>query len=84
MIFKLLPVILYVLQVGADEVCGCPLVKDVFEETGDFCHAAKRRCNKHYCWEKCRRAEIDMERVRMVSKLVWSALAGCLSERFEF
>lgn len=54
------------LQVPADEVCGCPLVRDVFELTGDFCRLPKRQCNRHYCWEKLRRAEVDLERVRVV------------------
>ena len=49
-----------------DEVCGCPLVRDVFEPTGEYCRVAKRKCNKHYCWEKLRRAEVDLERVRVV------------------
>ncbi|KAJ8301130.1 hypothetical protein KUTeg_020117 [Tegillarca granosa] len=49
-------------KVGPDEVCGCPLVSNVFEESGEYCRASKRKCNKHYCWEKLRRAEIDMER----------------------
>uniref|UniRef100_A0A1A8EWA8 CXXC-type zinc finger protein 1 n=1 Tax=Nothobranchius korthausae TaxID=1143690 RepID=A0A1A8EWA8_9TELE len=53
-------------KVPADEVCGCPLVRDVFELTGDFCRVSKRKCNKHYCWEKLRRAEVDLERVRVV------------------
>lgn len=57
-------------QVPADEVCGCPLVKDVFEPTGEFCRVSKRKCNKHYCWEKLRRAEVDLERVRVVQILV--------------
>ncbi|KAM3617293.1 uncharacterized protein V6R79_004244 [Siganus canaliculatus] len=56
-------------KVPADEVCGCPLVKDVFEATGDFCRVSKRKCNKHYCWEKLRRAEVDLERVRVWYKL---------------
>lgn len=56
-------------RVSADEVCGCPIVSNVFEETGEFCKSAKRKCNKHYCWEKLRRAEIDMERVRQWMKL---------------
>ncbi|XP_041349665.1 CXXC-type zinc finger protein 1-like [Gigantopelta aegis] len=51
-------------KVNPDEVCGCPLVSHVFEETGEFCAAPKRKCSKHYVWEKLRRAEIDMERVR--------------------
>ncbi|XP_064633225.1 CXXC-type zinc finger protein 1-like isoform X2 [Lineus longissimus] len=56
-------------KVSQDEVCGCPLVSNVFEETGEFCRAPKRKCNKHFCWEKLRRAEIDMERVRQWLKL---------------
>ncbi|XP_068454727.1 CXXC-type zinc finger protein 1a [Clinocottus analis] len=56
-------------KIPADEVCGCPLVKDVFEPTGEFCRLSKRKCNKHYCWEKLRRAEVDLERVRMWYKL---------------
>ncbi|XP_015261712.1 PREDICTED: CXXC-type zinc finger protein 1 isoform X3 [Gekko japonicus] len=56
-------------KVSADEVCGCPLVKDVFELTGDFCRVPKRKCNRHYCWEKLRRAEVDLERVRVWYKL---------------
>ncbi|XP_037096754.1 CXXC-type zinc finger protein 1a isoform X2 [Syngnathus acus] len=56
-------------KVAVDEVCGCPLVKDVFEPTGEFCRVSKRKCNKHYCWEKLRRAEVDLERVRVWYKL---------------
>ncbi|XP_077470868.1 CXXC-type zinc finger protein 1a isoform X2 [Stigmatopora argus] len=56
-------------KVATDEVCGCPLVKDVFEPTGEFCRVSKRKCNKHYCWEKLRRAEVDLERVRVWYKL---------------
>lgn len=51
-----------------DEVCGCPMVRNVFELTGDFCRVSKRKCNKHYNWEKLRRAEVDLERVRVVSQ----------------
>lgn len=39
---------------------------NVFDLTGEFCRAPKKSCLKHYCWEKLRRAEIDMERVRQV------------------
>nr|KAF6471056.1 CXXC finger protein 1 [Molossus molossus] len=56
-------------KVPADEVCGCPLVRDVFELTGEFCRLPKRQCNRHYCWEKLRRAEVDLERVRVWYKL---------------
>lgn len=53
-------------QISASDVCGCPLVTNVFEETGDFCRASKRRCLKHYSWEKLRRAEIDLQRIQQV------------------
>lgn len=53
-------------------MCGCPLVKNVFELTGDYCRVSKRKCNKHYNWEKLRRAEVDLERVRVVSQAVYS------------
>ena len=50
-------------QVADDEVCGCPLVADVFTNMGQFCRAPKKKCLKHFSWEKLRRAELDMERV---------------------
>ncbi|KAL7837407.1 hypothetical protein SRHO_G00271180 [Serrasalmus rhombeus] len=56
-------------KVPVDEVCGCPLVQNVFEPTGEYCRVSKRKCNKHYCWEKLRRAEVDLERVRVWYKL---------------
>ncbi|XP_058968068.2 CXXC-type zinc finger protein 1-like [Pocillopora verrucosa] len=56
-------------KISATDVCGCPLVTNVFEETGDFCRASKRRCMKHYCWEKLRRAEIDLQRIQQWLKL---------------
>ncbi|XP_076863211.1 CXXC-type zinc finger protein 1b isoform X2 [Brachyhypopomus gauderio] len=56
-------------KVPVDEVCGCPLVRSVFEPTGEYCRVAKRKCNRHYCWEKLRRAEVDLERVRVWYKL---------------
>lgn len=51
-------------KIGEKEVCGCPLVADVFKDTGKYCAVPKRKCNKHHNWEKLRRAEIDLERVR--------------------
>lgn len=51
------------------EVCGAPLTSNVFDETGEICLAPKKKCLRHYCWEKLRRAEIDMERVRQWLKL---------------
>ncbi|CAH0594112.1 unnamed protein product [Chrysodeixis includens] len=56
-------------KVGDQDVCGCPLVRKVFKPTGEFCRAPKKSCLKHYQWEKLRRAEIDMERVRQWLKL---------------
>ncbi|KAM3962563.1 LOW QUALITY PROTEIN: CXXC-type zinc finger protein 1 [Aphomia sociella] len=55
-------------KVNDTDVCGCPLVRNVFEPTGEFCRAQKS-CLKHYQWEKLRRAEIDMERVRQWLRL---------------
>jgi CpG binding protein C-terminal domain len=34
-----------------------------------LCRRAKKECNEHYCWEKLRRAELDMDRVRQWLKL---------------
>lgn len=56
-------------KVNDTDVCGYPLVREVFEETGDFCLIQKKKCVKHNNWEKLRRAEIDMERVRQWLKL---------------
>ncbi|XP_061544937.1 CXXC-type zinc finger protein 1b isoform X2 [Phycodurus eques] len=56
-------------KIPVDEVCGCPMVKNVFELTGEYCRVSKRKCNKHYNWEKLRRAEVDLERVRVWYKL---------------
>lgn len=56
-------------KVNDDDVCGSPLTKNVFELTGEFCRAPKKSCFKHYCWEKIRRAEIDLERVRQFLKM---------------
>ncbi|XP_058055210.1 CXXC-type zinc finger protein 1 [Anopheles bellator] len=56
-------------KVSDTDVCGCPLVKNVFQLTGEFCRAPKKSCFKHYVWEKIRRAEIDLERVRQWLKM---------------
>ena len=54
-------------QVSENEVCGCPLVVNMFDLSGEFCRVAKRRCNRHYAWEKLRLAEVDTERLRQVT-----------------
>merc|ERR1712038_627790 len=56
-------------KVNPDEVCGCPEVKDLFEETDKYCRVARNKCKKHFQWEKLRRAEIDSERLRQWMKL---------------
>lgn len=56
-------------KVSDDEVCGCPLTKDVLKLSGEFCRAFKKKCIKHYQWEKFRRAEIDLDKMRVLFKL---------------
>lgn len=56
-------------KISDSDVCGCPLVRNTFELTGEFCRAPKKNCFKHYVWEKIRRAEIDLERVRQWLKM---------------
>ncbi|KAG8181818.1 hypothetical protein JTE90_001473 [Oedothorax gibbosus] len=56
-------------KVSDDEVCGCPLVDDVFKPSGEFCRAPKKKCAKHHQWEKFRRAEIDLDKMRLLFKL---------------
>ncbi|XP_065581204.1 CXXC-type zinc finger protein 1-like isoform X2 [Artemia franciscana] len=56
-------------KISETEVCGCPLLKNVLEESNEFCRVAKKKCVRHLGWEKLRRAEIDMERVRQWLKI---------------
>uniref|UniRef100_A0A146M154 CXXC-type zinc finger protein 1 n=1 Tax=Lygus hesperus TaxID=30085 RepID=A0A146M154_LYGHE len=56
-------------KIDPNEVCGCPYVKNVFEVTNEICREPKKYCQRHHCWEKLRRAEIDMERVRQWLKI---------------
>lgn len=56
-------------KIGDSDVCGCPLVRNTFELSGEFCRAPKKICFRHYVWEKIRRAEIDLERVRQWLKM---------------
>jgi len=56
-------------KVSDTEVCGYPLVRNLFDSTGEFCRLRKKECNAHYSWEKLRRAELDMDRVRQWLKL---------------
>jgi len=55
--------------VGDTDLCGAPLVKNLFNQTGEVCRALKKDCSAHYCWEKLRRAELDLDRVRQWVKL---------------
>jgi len=56
-------------KINPDAVCGCPIAHDIFTEGSQLCRTPKRKCSKHYCWEKLRRAEIDMQRLRQWMKL---------------
>lgn len=56
-------------KINDSDVCGCPLVANVFQLTGEYCRAPKKSCFRHYVWDKIRRAEIDLERVRQWLKL---------------
>ena len=53
-------------QIGDDEICGCPLAKDVFSDSAELCKNAKKSCADHFRWERMRRAEIDADKVRQV------------------
>jgi len=55
--------------VGDRDLCGAPLVKNLFKQTGEVCRALRKDCPQHYCWEKLRRAELDLDRVRQWVKL---------------
>ena len=52
-----------------DEVCGYPIQKEIFAKPSEFCRLSKKSCQPHVFWEKLRRAEIDMERVRQWMKV---------------
>lgn len=40
------------------------LFRNLFSPNGEYCREKKKECNSHYCWEKIKRGELDMERVR--------------------
>ncbi|KAG5450283.1 CXXC-type zinc finger protein 1 [Clonorchis sinensis] len=52
-----------------DTVCGFPLVRDVFVESGSFCCVPRNKCTRHLGWERLRRASIDIERYRYFIKM---------------
>ncbi len=57
-------------QIGPKEACGCPfdpLFPSVNKDCDRFCDQPRKACIKHYCWEKLRRAEIDQEKLNLVS-----------------
>ncbi|KAB0345944.1 hypothetical protein FD755_024401, partial [Muntiacus reevesi] len=68
-------------QVPDDEVCGCPLLHNVFEVTDDFCCLPKCFCNLHYCWAKLRRVEVDLECVRAVGYKAESEVRTAIMNR---
>ena len=73
-------------------MCGCPLEPDFpskLSECKKFCRNFKKSCLKHYCWEKLRRAEIDQEKLNLVSrvdgvKFVYAQLYIQVTLQFEF
>lgn len=54
-------------KVMDDEVCGYPLEND--KSGSEFCRGLKKKCMKHYQWEKFKRAEIDLDKMRVLFKL---------------
>ena len=50
-------------------MCGYPLQKELFSKPTSFCLRRKKTCNAHFNWEKLRRAELDMERVKQWMKV---------------
>lgn len=61
--------LLHCIQVGPNDVCGCPAKWDpAVKEHPVFCRQSKRSCTKHYCWEKLYHAELDQEKLNQVNK----------------
>jgi COMPASS component SPP1 len=53
-------------------VCGYPLPNPkniLVDSENEICLAAKRSCSLHFKWEKLRRAQIDLEKLRTLLKL---------------
>lgn len=70
-------------QVGPQDVCGCPLEADFpfkSSEAKRYCQNLKKSCLKHYSWEKLRRAEIDQEKLNLVSSQLEQLLSMNLHE----
>ena len=53
-------------QLAEDEVCGYPIQNQVFGKPVEFCRLSQKKCQQHSFWEKLRRAEIDMVRMRRI------------------
>lgn len=49
-------------KITDEEVCGSPQITN-------YCQAAKKSCLKHWNWEKLRRAELELEMVKQLTKL---------------
>ncbi len=43
--------------------------KELFSKPTSFCLKRKKTCHMHFNWEKLRRAELDMERVKQWMKV---------------
>ena len=59
-------------RINEDEVCGCPLRSDTdpfTDVTDSFCRILRKKCNRHYGWEKSRQAVLDAQRIQQWLKL---------------
>ncbi|BHF60433.1 unmethylated CpG binding [Sparganum proliferum] len=52
-----------------DSICGFPLVENVFTSTDRFCCTPRSKCTRHFGWERKKRAKIDVERYRQLSRM---------------
>lgn len=56
-------------KINENEVCGCPLPNPqnlLLDSESEICLAPKRSCSVHFKWEKLKRAQIDLEKLRTV------------------
>ncbi|XP_035221026.1 CXXC-type zinc finger protein 1-like [Stegodyphus dumicola] len=54
-----------------DEPCGYPLPRttDFESHSGKFCGRLKKNCLKHVAWEEINRAQLDMDKMRLLIQL---------------
>lgn len=56
------------IKIEDEEVCGCPIANrdNLFEDSNKICLIAKKNCIIHFKWEKLRRAQLDLDKLRLV------------------